>query len=511
MARGEQNCVSTALELVYAQAKDTASLMEGFLSSVITQHQTCQGCKHASIRDIQMTMPCYLRFPNVENNCELQLWDMIAHEYRDVILQDVSCSRCQANKNAILMTDLTWPTITVFCFARLIPSDHVRPSITRVTNPVILPPILEPPTRRGEIGTPLRLVAFWLHTTSRHTWNTDEDPTSYSGTEGGHYVAYTQNAARQWFLCDDDHITPCINIENILEDNARKIMGAAYVKGNSEVRQTFAHLARPPSVTSSDASSLDDKVIPGSPAPATSEGSPSSKTSNPSNPQCAATPETRCPILMMDTIVDTSQTRIKVPARFSEGQDDVLIVVDTGSTYNLIDENFATLFITDHERSIRTTNIPALTLGDGTTRMKPIGIVKGVRFRFLDTNGHPVNRTSDFIVMNPLVEGVILGHQFFIQGHEGSTANPSGDDAPEISYRQQSITFGERQIPWCYSTRDPPMAPGINITLPSNTRADATSTTPTKPDESTPTAPADEELQDPPGWIQCAGPIPFIP
>jgi hypothetical protein len=210
----------------------------------------------------------------------------------------------------------------------------------------------------------------------------------------------------------------------------------------------------------------------------------------------------------MDTTVDTLQTRIKVPARFNENQGDVLIVVDTGSTYNLIDRDFATTFITDHAQSIMTVNIPALTLGDGTTRMKPIGIMRGVHFRFQDTDGHPVNRTSDFIVMNPLVEGVILGHQFFIQGHEGNTPNPS-DEAPEISYRQQSITFGGRRIPWCYSTRDPTMTTGLSSTLLTST--DAANTVPAKPDESTNTAYANEDIPEPPRLDTPCGPHPVHP
>jgi hypothetical protein len=143
---------------------------------------------------------------------------------------------------------------------------------------------------------------------------------------------------------------------------------------------------------------------------------------------------------------DSSNILIRV--EISIGSQRMLALVDTGSTYNLIDKSFAIQCVQAYSDAFEEMNIAPLILGDGITPLKPIGVLRCTAFDFIDSYGKPLSHTSDFVVLDPLDEKLIVGHQFFIQGHASKPIprHPPG----EISYAKQALVFGRKLIPWKY-------------------------------------------------------------
>jgi hypothetical protein len=126
----------------------------------------------------------------------------------------------------------------------------------------------------------------------------------------------------------------------------------------------------------------------------------------------------------------------------------VLALVDTGSTYNLIDQHFAMNEVVNYSACFETIPIPPLILGDGVSSIQPLGILRGTRFAFIDAKRQPLVKVSDFIVIHDLQEKVVIGHQFFIESHEERVHSPHPQPKVEISYGKQALLFGRVHIPW---------------------------------------------------------------
>ena len=126
----------------------------------------------------------------------------------------------------------------------------------------------------------------------------------------------------------------------------------------------------------------------------------------------------------------------------------LLALVDTGSTYNLIDYKFALTCVANYQAQFDPIDVPALILGDGVTFIKPLGALRSIRVDFIDSNSDDVPQVTDFIVIDSIDEKVVVGHQFFMEGHGKSSKRCL--HGGEISYSKQCITFGARSVPWRY-------------------------------------------------------------
>ena len=108
-------------------------------------------------------------------------------------------------------------------------------------------------------------------------------------------------------------------------------------------------------------------------------------------------------------------------------------------------------------------DIAPLILGDGSP-LKPIGVLRRAAFDFIDSDGKPLSHTSDFVVLDPLDEKLIIGHQFFMEGY--TNRQVPRKSAGEISYAKQSLVFGRKMVPWKYEITMPALH--IAMTLKDN-------------------------------------------
>ena len=134
------------------------------------------------------------------------------------------------------------------------------------------------------------------------------------------------------------------------------------------------------------------------------------------------------------------------------GSQRVLTLVDTGFTYNLLDKQFAIDCIKSYSTTFEEMDIAPLILGDGSP-LKPIGVLRRAAFNFIDSTGKPLSHTSDFVVLDPLNEKLIIGHQFFMEGY--TNRQVPRKSAGEIYYAKQSLVFGRKLVPWKYEITMP--------------------------------------------------------
>jgi hypothetical protein len=146
---------------------------------------------------------------------------------------------------------------------------------------------------------------------------------------------------------------------------------------------------------------------------------------------------------------DSNRVLIRVQVEFHPLR--VLALVDTGSTYNLIDEEFAKNVVVKYHECFEALLIPALILGDGVTTMQPLGVLRRISFAFVDDKHQLLYKTSDFVVIQALNEKAVIGHHFFMDAHESVQHQAKG----EISYALQALKFGRTIVPWCYETTQP--------------------------------------------------------
>jgi hypothetical protein len=139
---------------------------------------------------------------------------------------------------------------------------------------------------------------------------------------------------------------------------------------------------------------------------------------------------------------------IRVEVAFGDDLTHTLALVDTGSTYNLIDAEFAMQFTTNYEDFFEAVDIPPLVLGDGVSSIQPLGVLRSTKFAFIDDKKQPLVKVSDFVVIRDLQEKVVVGHQFFIESHEERSLAPHPQPKVEISYAKQCLLFGRIPIPW---------------------------------------------------------------
>ena len=130
----------------------------------------------------------------------------------------------------------------------------------------------------------------------------------------------------------------------------------------------------------------------------------------------------------------------------SFGSDEPLsTLVDTGSTFSLIDYEVALARISNFINLFEKITTQPLVLGDDITTMKPLGVVRNVEFFFSGEHQLLIASTADFIVMNSLPEQCVLGHQYFLHARTKT----------EISYSEQCLKIGRKKVPWRYSQTVP--------------------------------------------------------
>ena len=132
-----------------------------------------------------------------------------------------------------------------------------------------------------------------------------------------------------------------------------------------------------------------------------------------------------------------------------------LALVDTGSTYNLIDLDFARTHIIDFEKVFKKQDIPGITLGDGETKIYPCGIVRNVPFSMTNTEGQIVFSYGTFVVIANFStsELLVIGHRYFLTGASRQGSSKHRRPA-EISYSLRCLYEGTDRIPWQYHLPD---------------------------------------------------------
>ena len=143
---------------------------------------------------------------------------------------------------------------------------------------------------------------------------------------------------------------------------------------------------------------------------------------------------------------DASTIGIRV--RVSVGRSSIIcVLVDTGSTFNLLEYNFAKENIHDFKTRFSKRDMAPLTLGDGSMALQPCGIIEDVTLMFERSLGKYKTSSSTFVVIRGLPDLAIIGHDFFLSSHL-----TKGGRCPnaEISYARQSIRLGHIHIPWAY-------------------------------------------------------------
>ena len=130
--------------------------------------------------------------------------------------------------------------------------------------------------------------------------------------------------------------------------------------------------------------------------------------------------------------------------------DDVLALVDTGSTYNLINLEFAKENVSQfHKKFTKQRNMPSLSLGDGT-KMKTHGWIDNVKMSMTTAQQQSINICANFLVIAKLPENIVLGHQYFME----SRKLPA--EVAEISYAKKAVLIGKHRIPWKYQLTQTP-------------------------------------------------------
>ena len=128
----------------------------------------------------------------------------------------------------------------------------------------------------------------------------------------------------------------------------------------------------------------------------------------------------------------------------------VLALVDTGSTFNLISHDFATLHVPGFKDKFEKHHgMPSLTLGDGTL-MSTQGWIDNIQISMTNRKGKIVHTHANFLVVQALPEKIVIGHQYFLDSFQ-----KTGRQA-EISYSKKSILLGRHRIPWTYELPDAP-------------------------------------------------------
>jgi transposase InsO family protein len=152
--------------------------------------------------------------------------------------------------------------------------------------------------------------------------------------------------------------------------------------------------------------------------------------------------------------MDAHRVLIRVELAFGDVRPPThtLALVDTGSTYNLIDAAFAMRNLAKYDENFEAVVLPPLVLGDGVSCIQPLGILRAVEFAFIDDKKQPLVKVSDYVVIRDLQEKVVIGHQFFIESHEIRRESPRPQPKVEISYARQCLLFGRIPIPWRYET-----------------------------------------------------------
>jgi hypothetical protein len=112
-------------------------------------------------------------------------------------------------------------------------------------------------------------------------------------------------------------------------------------------------------------------------------------------------------------------------------------MVDTGSTYCLLDQGFAQKAVNNYATHLKPTSMK-LTLGDGETTLGAIGMIQ-VLIGFQNSSGETVSLWQDFLVMDKLLDRVVLGHRLF-QDHTHRKL--------DIGYQQNALLIDNTTIPW---------------------------------------------------------------
>ena len=85
-------------------------------------------------------------------------------------------------------------------------------------------------------------------------------------------------------------------------------------------------------------------------------------------------------------IEQDSAVVIKVLFTFGGSQGFLVTLVDTGSTFSLLDIKIARERLPLFETLFKAKDMPVLTLGDGVNTMKPLGVLENITFFFKGEN-----------------------------------------------------------------------------------------------------------------------------
>ena len=125
----------------------------------------------------------------------------------------------------------------------------------------------------------------------------------------------------------------------------------------------------------------------------------------------------------------------------------LIVMCDTGSTFNLMDYDFARKNVAGFVKRFKQRRVP-LTLGDERL-MFTYGSISDVTLCMESARNQKVYSSANFMIVKKLIELIVLGHAYFEDSHRNPN-NPSAD----ISYRKQCITLDNHRIPWTYSLPD---------------------------------------------------------
>jgi exodeoxyribonuclease-3 len=125
------------------------------------------------------------------------------------------------------------------------------------------------------------------------------------------------------------------------------------------------------------------------------------------------------------------------------------IMIDTGSTYNLMSLEAAKRYIPDFDKKFIKKDMMPLTLGDGQTHddMTPMGHITNVPIFFRNVENAEIECKAKFIILPTLSKEIIIGYQFF---------KDHGNEKADISLSKHELYFRGETIPLYRPTLDTP-------------------------------------------------------